>query len=325
MKILLVDVDSKIPNIALMKISMYHKSVGDSVGIKVLGLSYYPRRTKQIIVDADGYDKVFASAIFFESHKYVTIINADDVSYGGTGYSVGAVLPDRIEKSEQDYSLYPENDISYGFITRGCIRNCEFCVVPRKEGAIHLNSSVDDIVKHDRVKFLDNNFLAYEGHIDILEELYSKKIVFQFIQGLDIRLINEDNAEILSRTRYIGDFIFAFDYIQLEKLITQKLELFREFFKVGWHIMFYVYCNANHDIGDVVHRVEWCRSNNVLPYLMRDMNCWDGDSKDFYTDLAAYCNQPSIFKKMTPEQYINKRQPKNIDRRNAFLNLYNTA
>jgi hypothetical protein len=322
MKILLVDVDSKIPNLALMKLSTWHKSLGHKIDIVRLNISYYPNRRKKKIVDALNYEKVFVSAIFFESPNFVTILGANHIQYGGTGYSITDSLPEYIENCDPDYSLYPDNKNSYGFLTRGCIRNCPFCVVPEKEGMVRQVSTVDDICKHDKVYFLDNNILAFKDHKNILQELVNKKIHCQFNQGLDIRLLNDENAGLLSTIKYLGDYIFAFDDRKFEKIITRKLRLFRKYFKRYWGIKFFIYCDSTQKISDLIYRLDWCRDNNVLPYLMRNINCWSSPFVDFYTDLAAYCNQPSIWKKMTPEEYITKRQPNNLDRQKTFNALW---
>jgi len=319
MKVLLVDVDSKIPNLALMKLSTFHKP-WDDVELLRLGISYYPSRKHKKVIDVSGYDKVYVSTIFMGSLDYIEFGGESDIICGGTGYSLDVNLPLDISELECDYSIYPENDSSYGFLTRGCIRDCYFCVVPKKEGWIRQVANVCDIVMHDKTYFLDNNILALDGHEDILQELVDKKVKYQFKQGLDIRLISDRNAELLAQSRYIGDYTFAFDDLKFEKQITRKLELFRKHFTRVWKIRFFIYCNANQDIiSDVMYRLNWCRDHDVLPYLMRDINCWESSEQDVYTDLAAYCNQPSLWKKMSLNEYIIKRFPRNVLRQEKFL------
>ena len=320
-KVLLIDVDSKIPNIALMKLSSFYKSLAD-VNLVKLNISYYPNRRHKKVIDVSEYDRVYVSTIFKGSLDYIDFIGGSNIIYGGTGHSLNKDLPLEIEKLDCDYSIYPNNKNSYGFLTRGCIRNCSFCVVPEKEGWIRQVANISDIVKHKKVYFLDNNILAFPGHKEILQELVDKKIHCQFNQGLDIRLLDGENVKLLSKLRYIGEYIFAFDNIKLEQQINRKLRLFKKHFFSAWKAKFFIYCNANQNILDVVYRVEWCKTNQVLPYLMRDINCWSSANKDFYTDLAAYCNQPNLFKKLTPIEYIIKRQPKNINRQKLFLDSY---
>ena len=322
MKILLVDVDSKIPNLALMKLSTHHKAIGNDVEIMKLNKTYYPKKDDSVLINADIYDEVYVSIVFRKNKKAITVINCDDVYYGGVGYCLTTKLSDSIMLCEPDYSLYPENDTSYGFITRGCIRDCYFCVVPKKEGLIHQVNSVEEIIRHKKVKFLDNNILAFKGHKEILQELIDKKIKCQFNQGLDIRLLNHENALLLSKLNYINEYIFAFDNIKDEHLVNVKLELFKKYVTKDWRSKFFIYCHPDMDIGkDVVYRVEWCKRNKVLPYFMRDELCWKSDLNHFYIDLCAYCNQVSIFKKMNFEEFMLKRT-NNKERQKSSTDLY---
>ena len=170
---LLIDADSTIPNLALMKLSAFYKSIGWSVCLLCLHIPYYPSRKKNVKeVYTNGYDKVFCSVIFQGNMEYIKGAN---IQFGGTGTPfIDKALPEFIENMEPDYSIYPENNISYGFISRGCIRNCSFCFVPKKEGKIRQVSTVDKIVRHKVTKFLDNNILALPNHKDILRELLIK-------------------------------------------------------------------------------------------------------------------------------------------------------
>lgn len=315
MRILLIDVDSKIPNIALMKLGTYHKSIGDIVQLISLGISYYPNKKKMQKVDANGYDKVYVSIIFSGNYDFIIIIGTENIEYGGTGYSITKKLPKEIDQIEYDYGLYPENEISYGFLTRGCVRDCYFCLVPQKEGLIHQVNTIDQIVKHKKVKFLDNNILAWKGHKDIFRELIDKKIHCQFNQGLDIRLIGEENAYLLSKIKYLGEYIFAFDDLRLEDIINTKLLILKKHISKDWRMKFFLYCHPDMEIKeDVYYRMLWCKRNKVLPYLMRDISCWDSANNRLYTDLAAWCNQPGIFKKMDFQQFMNRRHPNDMKR-----------
>lgn len=320
-KILLVDVDSKIPNLALMKISTYYKNLDYKVELKQIGYSYYPHK-KTCNITISGYEKVFVSTIFKTNIDRITFIGDAEVIHGGVGYNLSNKLAKDIEILPPDYSLYPDNDISYGFITRGCIRQCKFCVVPKKEGMIHKVNTISNIVKHKKVKFLDNNILAFKGHIKILNELKQKKIRCQFNQGLDIRLINNKNAKILSELNYIGEYIFAFDNVKDKDIIESKLKIIKKYINKDWKIKFYIYCHPNMDIKyDVLLRIKWCRDNKVLPYLMRDISCWESKNRNFYIDLCAYCNQPNLFKKISFRQFMDKRT-NNIKRRKISNKIF---
>lgn len=318
-KILLIDADSKIPNIALMKLSSWHKKNGNEVSFVKLGMPYYPSRIKRHYYAPDGFDEILCSVVFEGNLKY---IHGDGITFGGTGFDLKTVLPDEIESSDLDYSLYPENDTSYGFITRGCIRNCPFCYVPKKEGKIRPVGSIESIVKHKKVVFLDNNILAYDGHLEVLRKLGHIGIRCQFNQGLDIRLLTQENSEALSRLNYIGEFVFAFDDFSYKNIVSEKLKLLS--WRKDWQIKFFIYISPEMKISETIYRIEWCRENKCLPYIMRDIRCFNDGRRDFYTDLAAYCNQPGFFKNMDFDAFLHKRHVK-FARILSSLNEWNNA
>ena len=322
MKVLLVDVDSKIPNLALMKISNYYRNKGLDIELRKLGYQYYPGNKKKTTIDGSNYDAIFISVIFTTNKDVFEVINNKNVYIGGTGYEITKKLPMEIDDEDCDYSIYEDNNMSYGFITRGCIRNCPFCFVPKKEGMIYRDREISQIVKHKKVMFMDNNILAHPDHKKILRELVDKKIRCQFKQGLDIRLVDEENIELLSKLNYIGEYIFAFDNICYKGLIEQKLPMIRKYITKDWKLKFYIYVHPDMKIeDDVKFRIKWCKENKFLPYIMRDITCWNSKKKDLYTDLAAWCNQPSFFKKTTFEQFMKKRT-NNIERRKRSIELY---
>lgn len=296
MKILLIDADSKIPNLALMKLSTYYKKKGAQVDLMRLNIPFQnfvrKRKVKRRIIDATKYDKGYCSIIFEEAIAFFEnddIIIKGNVEYGGTGFDLKIKLPENIESLPPDYDIYPDNDISYGFISRGCIRNCYFCKVPRKEGMIKQVATVDEIVKHDKVRFMDNNFLALPNHIEILKELVDKQIDCEFNQGLDIRLITKQNSELLSKLNYTNrTYTFAFDDYKLLDIVKKKVLLLN--WRKDQEIRFFLYCNADMEISNVVRRIEFLKNHNLLPYFMRDKNCFTSVRKNFYADLANYCN-----------------------------------
>lgn len=305
MRVLLVDVDSTIPNLALMKLAAYHKRRGDSVDFVATNISYYPNRKHLKKVDNANHDKTYVSTIFRNCLEFVSLTKQDGVVVGGTGYDVKSDLPEEVKACEPDYSIYPDNDVSYGFISRGCNRNCYFCVVPEKEGKIRDDQTWRSIVKHKKVKFLDNNFLQYPNHKQVLEELVESNLKCQFIQGLDIRMVDEVNSVLLSKLNYLGDMIFAFDDWKYRRYIERKLDLLS--WRPDWKFKFYVYVHPDMQFFETVKRIEWLKEHKCLPYIMRDLACWDSEHSEFYIDLAAYCNQPNIFKKMSWDEFLVRR------------------
>ena len=257
-------------------------------------------------------------SIIFDVNKDFVV--GDNINFGGTGVSLETELPEEIEMGEPDYSLYPENDTSYGFMTRGCIRNCYFCKVPKKEGKIRLVNEPEDIIRHKKVKFFDNNILAYNDHKRILQKLIDIGIPMQFNQGLDIRLLNKENSDLIRRLHYMNEIGFAFDDISEMDILNRKIGLLDWCKK--WQVRFFVYVNPNMEISNVVRRIEWLTKHECLPYLMRDISCWDSPMSQFYTDLAAWCNQPGFFKSMEFDTFLEKRH-KNIDRIAKHKILYN--
>ena len=163
MKILLVNVDSKF-NIAIRR--MYNYFIKDNeVTMIDLGFDGYPSK-KYKVIDGNGYDRVYVSNIFDINKDKYEVIGCEDVIIGGIGSNnPSAHLPSEIEATEPYY--YPNEDTSHGFITRGCIRNCWFCKVPKFEGQLREYNNIESIVKHNKVKFYDNNILAYDKHMEV--------------------------------------------------------------------------------------------------------------------------------------------------------------
>ena len=319
MKILLVNVDSRW-NMAIRKLYNYYR-LDNEVEMIDLGFSGYPhKRTK--VIDGSKYDKVFVSNIFDINKERVTVTNCDDVQFGGIGsINPHLHLPDDIEQTEPYY--FPEETVSYGYITRGCIRNCWFCKVPKYEGKLREYNKIEDVVKHKKVKFLDNNILAYADHMKVFQWcLDHPKIKVEFNQGLDFRLVNDENLEALSKLNYMGEYIFAFDEPKYQPLLDEKILLMKKYISKPWKLKFYIYYHPSMDLKQLYERVEWCRAHECLPYVMRDAACWDCENKNFLIDYAAYCNQPAMFKTISFEQFLLKRHPNNKTRRESSLGIY---
>lgn len=306
MKILLINVDSRW-NMAIRKMYNYFRQNHD---VKMIDLNFsgYPHKRREEI-DGSEYDEVYVSNIFELNKDRVTVLNCERVFFGGIGSNnPTAKLPPEIENSEPYY--FPDEDTSHGFITRGCIRNCWFCKVPKYEGKLTVYNRVENIVKHKKAKFYDNNILAYNGCLDVFQWLIDNNIKCDFNQGLDFRLVNDENLKLLSKLNYMGDYIFAFDDPKFEPLLNKKIDLIKKYISTAWRLKFYIYCADGMSIAQLIQRVEWCRSHECKPYIMRDANTWGSDHEKFYIDYSAYCNQPAFFKKMTFEEFLNKRHKK---------------
>jgi len=322
MKALLIDVDSRddMHNNAIAKLLTYYNKLGWDVQIMKLKLPGYPHKRKPVTIDASGYDIVRASIIFTINRDMIQIINCDDILIGGTGYNIGLKLPDEVDNLLA--TPYGNSTERIEFITRGCIRDCYFCVVREKEGYLYEYRSIERILDTykagEKLRFFDNNFLAWDKANEVLKILIHKKIPVSFNEGLDIRLINDENAKLLSKlNNYRPDFTFAFDDWKLLPIIEEKTAILQKYFG-KWRLKYYVFTDASKPIFELIARVLWCKKNCVVPYVMRYHNCYDEDNnKDFYTDMAAWTNQVAHFKKTTFDQFLMVRHR----RKNGIINI----
>lgn len=326
MKIGLIDADlidngSRHPNLALMKISGYMKKKGYSTELL---LDY-----KNI----NNYDKVYMSKVFNFTHVPIDIEQYDNLKIGGTGFfeDGGENLDYEIEHSMPDYNLYnkyiareiergikPQNfsdymDYSIGFTTRGCFRKCSFCV-NKKYDRVQKHSPVSEFLDPSRkyIYLWDDNFLAYKNWREVLDQIDATKKPFQFRQGLDIRLMDGDRAERLSKMKYNGDYIFAFDHLNDKDIIEKNLRLWRTYSKKTTKL--YVLCahesQDEKDISSVFERIKILMKYRCLPYIMRYESYENSEFRGMYINLARWCNQPNFFKKMSFRQFCEANQEK---------------
>ena len=325
MRILLINVDSRW-NMAIRRMYTYFTQHGCDVEMRDLGLSGYPHK-RRVNIDATGFDRVYVSNIFEINALRVTVNNCPQVIYGGIGSrDPDRQLPIEIEMTPPYYA--PGEKTSYGFITRGCIRNCWFCKVPKYEGKLKEYNPVESIVRGvpgEVVKFLDNNILAYPRHMEVFNWLIERGTRCEFNQGLDFRLVNDANLDALARLNYEGEYIFAFDEPKYQPLLEKKLVLMKKYIPQPWKLKFYIYYHPSMELSQLFDRVEWCRKRECLPYVMRDAACWESDKRDFLIDYTAYCNQAGMFKKLTFAQFLEKRERGksiNAERRARSLEVY---
>ncbi len=217
MTIGLIDVDghSGFPNLALMRLSAWHKARGDRVewwdGLKT-------------------YDRVYMSKVFTFSPDVETVVRAGEVIRGGTGYKDYGSLPPEVEAMPPDYSIYPRCKHAIGFLTRGCIRACPWCIVPRKEGRIRPAAEWRDIKRLDsrELVLLDNNVLACDFGLQQIEEMGHEPVWVDFNQGLDARLITPEAARLLARLRWIRFVRMSCDTTEMLPVIEQAAAYLRE-------------------------------------------------------------------------------------------------
>jgi hypothetical protein len=261
LRIGLYDIDSKIPNLGLMRLSAFHKAQGDEVEL-YLRLAH------------ETYDRVYASSIFdFSDKSYVR----DDMIIGGTGFDLNKTLPPEVEGFDPDYSLYdyPHN---IGFAMRGCRFKCGFCVVPRKEGKAHSTSTIRKLITNKSnsnfIMLLDNDFFGNPNWKDCIEEIKDMNLRVNFSQGLNIRIISEKQAQALASVNFRDAsnnsrvVNFAWDNINDEKTILRGFKRCIEAGLKPRHMQFYVLIGYDSTYEEDLHRVETIKKLGSVPYVM---------------------------------------------------------
>ena len=328
----------RFPNLVSMKLSAYYKNNGCNITHKV---DYD---------NLDDFDKVFISKVFTDTTVPNNILSMPNVEYGGTGfyYDQAPPLPFEIEHTKPDYDFYTEwinSQISkgynikqfeyylkhsIGFTTRGCIRQCAFCV-NKNYKQCNLHSSVSEFIDDSRpyICLLDDNIFACKDWKKVFDELNNTQKRFQFKQGMDERLLTPEKCEVLfKKSNWIGDFTFSFDNIKDEKIIEEKLKLIREYLPSNKAPKFYLFCGFNHDNPDkysnefwqhdiirLFERIKILFKYSCIPYVMRYKDYELSPFKGTYINLARWCNQPNFVKKLTYEEFCMKHDENSATRR----------
>lgn len=257
------------PSLPLMKLSAYHKAMGDEV---------------EMYMPINQYDLVYASKAFSFTDDIDTnsVIQADEVKKGGTGYCINvkngrevfdnsknSSLPREIEHIYPDYALYPQYKYAVGFLTRGCPRNCGFCVVGEKEGLCSKqDADLNEFWRGQKeIKLLDPNILACENNESLLKQLAESKARVDFTQGIDIRLTNPDNIELLNKIK-VTMLHFAWDNPKQD--LTKYFRRFSEHTKIksDRNKVVYVLTNYNSTLEEDLYRIYKLRELGYSPYVM---------------------------------------------------------
>lgn len=298
LRIGLIDVDGHhYPNIPLMKISAWHKAQGHQVEW------YDPMFSGHM-------DKVYMSKVFSFTPDYPYYVDADEVITGGSGYSISLVdgkevfdkskdipLPDEIEHIFPDYSLYGITDTAYGFLTRGCPRGCSFCHVEAKEG--RASRKVADLSEfwngQKNIVLCDPNILACKQWKELLQQLIDSGAKVDFNQGLDIRLMTPEKAEMLKQIRRMANFHFAWDRYQDKEAILPKFQMFKEITGIrAEKLIVYVLCNFDTTLEQDLERIYTLREYGYWAYVM----LYDKEhipKGHVYRKLQRWCNNRIIF------------------------------
>lgn len=284
MDIGLLAIDSNYPNLALMKISGYHRAKGDNVEW------YNPLRS---------YDKVYSSKIFSFTPDYRYYINARQVEKGGTGYDIKKKLIEEIDRKLPDYDLYNiDKNLAYGFLTRGCTNHCKWCIVPTKEGNITPYMDIEEITA-DRKKaiLMDNNVLASDHGLQQIEKIVSMNIRIDFNQGLDARLVTNDIARLLAKVKWIKRIRFGCDTPSQIAECERATALID---KYGYKGEYFFYCILLNDFKESFERVNYWKNKGgrFLPHAQpfRDLNNPYQIIPQWQKDLAGWVDKKWIFR-----------------------------
>jgi len=307
-KILVYGIDSKLPNIALAKVEKYHRDKGDEVLV-------------DLPIAMSTCDRVYVSCIYsWNRNQAAGYAQLNNTQVGGSGYDLESCLPDEIEK------LKPR--INYGFTTRGCIRKCPFCVVPRKEGYIRAVADLYDIWdgKSEWVILYDNNILALPKHFELIcSQVIKEHLKIDFNQGLDVRLLTDRHAALLKQMRPLKQWRFAFDSNGYEKAFRKAAQILIDAHISKSRICVYVLAGFDDTFTDILHRIDVVyneygfdpfvmlyrnpdtgKANNENLHFkdlktLTNMPCWKKHKT--LKDLARWANHKAIFKSVSWENY----------------------
>ena len=296
MRIGLVEVDGhEFPNLALMRLSAWHKARGDTV---------------EWWSGFEHYDRVYLSKVFTFTPDFSTVINAGEVITGGTGYKDYRSLPPEVEATAPDYSIYPNYTRAIGFLTRGCIRICPWCIVPRKEGYIHPASAWEQIKRPDsrEIIFLDNNVLASDFGLEQIDRMGGQKIWVDFNQGLDARLITPETAKLLARLRWIRFVRMSCDTNAMLPVVEQAAAYLKEAGVAKSRLWAYVLVQ---DVADAHQRVETLRGMGVTPFAQPYPAYDGGEPTEEQRRFARWVNNKAAFNSCSWNDYCEDRRTKN--------------
>lgn len=348
MRIGIIDADiiarknHRFPNLASMKLSAWHKQRKDNVTL----LTCYN--------NIDDYDLCYISKVFTDTEVPDGILNKANVTYGGTGffYDKAAPLPYIVEHIMPDYHLYDDwcqsmllkgasakslqfyTDYSIGFLTRGCFRQCEFCVNRNYKSCLP-HSPVQEFYDPSRKKIclLDDNFLACKDWKSLIQDVKAINKPFVFKQGLDERLLTRSTIEEMLSWRYIDRFIFAFDNIADYDLVESKLKLIKS--ATNKTAKFYVLCGYDYenkydlafwqqDIINLFKRIELLGAYGHYPYIMRHANYEKSPYRGTYINVAQWCNMMSYFHNISYTEYVQLRDAER-KKESSYMKYYKKA
>jgi hypothetical protein len=285
-KIGLIDVDSKLPNLALMKLSAWHKQRGDDV---------------KFWNAFEHFDQIYASKVFTNTPDHYV---PKDAIRGGSGYNQ-IPLMDAMEHIYPDYSLY-KIDYAMGYLTRGCINKCPFCIVPQKEGILHRHAELSEFWHGQKeLVLLDNALTDFKPAWKDLEFIRDQKIKLDLCQGFNVRTIKPDCAEILANIKLLHQWRIAWDNIKDETLVMNGIHILNNAGIKNYRIMCYILVNYDSMFDQDLYRVKSIQKMGIDPFVMiyNRQNC-----AKKYQQLGKWCNRPQLRESCLFEEYIKEKR-----------------
>jgi len=288
LKIGLLDIDGhNFPNLALMKIYAYHKSMGDDIEFAspLFG----------------SYDIIYKSKVFTFTSDDNSCYKADEIIKGGTGYDRSIILDHDDIDYTCGYRLY-NCEHAYGFLTRGCPNKCSWCIVPEKEGNIKAYADIGSFIgSYKTAVLMDNNVLASDHGIKQIEKIIDMKIKVDFNQGLDARLIDDSMAKLLSRVKWLKPLRLACDSQAMKNPVEKAVSLLRKYNCTPKNYFVYTLIK---DVNESVDRIMFLKSLKVDPFgqPFRDFNNNVDPTKE-QKQVARWVNHKAIFKTVDFNEY----------------------
>lgn len=315
MKILLVNVDSKIPNVALQKLQFYYERKGSKVVV-------IKDDSVGILPFIDGYDKVYVSCIFDYNKRFCKKWEGLAI-IGGSGYSITKKLPLEIEQ------VKPRKNI--GFTMRGCLRNCPWCIVQQKEGQCRITGDIYDIWdgQAKNITLLDNNILGVpKQFFKIAGQIKKENLQVDFNSGFDHHLLTNEICQEIFTLQYCADWggskkpstakiRFAFDHISYKKSVLRALKMLQRHGLKKWQTRWYIYVGTSDTVKSVLERINILRNAKQLVFVMLDRDSKVQNNLEFKKIYAWTCHV-SAYAAQPYYQYRKQFSKINDDRPNLF-------
>jgi hypothetical protein len=278
MKVGLINIEPKIYNTAYMQIAYHHRGKGDTV--RLVGVDK----------DLTQYDKLYCSSLFDFTDKSKV---PERTVCGGTGFDLKTKLP---FDCDLDYSIYPDCECTYLWFSRGCIRNCGFCVVREKEGKIRPVEPKNLNPKGKYIQVQDNNYFANPAWKRNKWKLWSFNQPVDF-QGIDVRLLTREMCEFLRYTRLHGQLKIAWDRFADKHVVLDKIKMLLRYVSRS-KIRCYVLVGYKSTERQDLQRLRTLHQIGIDPYVM----CMDRKNSLYQRKIQKW-NNGFAFRKVKWEDF----------------------